>query len=67
MTPREKQVFDALTEAFERPDAIARRAKIYTSSPRETASKYCISLVKRGLAEKGGTPMHPMWRRRAST
>lgn len=64
MTPRQKQVLDALTENFEHPDRIASRARITTASPRETASKYCIQLVKLGLAEKGGSAMFPRWRRK---
>lgn len=64
LTPRQQQVFNVLTDEFEWPGTIARRADISTSSPAETASKYCIQLVKLGLAEKGGKPMFPMWRKR---
>ncbi len=63
MTPRQQQVLFNLSDEFESPDAIARKAGIYTTSPRETAAKFCIQLVKLGLAEKGGTPMFPRWRR----
>jgi hypothetical protein len=61
LTPREKQVLDALTDTFDHPDAIAQRAGISTISPRETASTFCRKLVKRGLAVKGGTAI---WRKR---
>lgn len=63
LTPREQQVYDALMDYVESPGVIARRAKIHTISPSETASKYCNSLSKKGLAIRGGTPMHPKWRR----
>jgi hypothetical protein len=63
MTPRQTQVLEALSTRFERPGVIAQRAGIRTSSPTETVSKFCIQLVELGLAEKGGTPMFPMWRR----
>lgn len=64
LTPMERRVLDALAGEFERPYAIAMRARITTISPSETASKFCIALVRKGLAEKGGTPMYPKWRRK---
>lgn len=63
LTPRQKQVLGALTDEFDWAGAIARRAGITTTSPSETAAKFCIQLVKLGRAEKGGTPMFPKWRR----
>lgn len=63
LTPREKQVLDVLTETFERPWKIADKAGITTMSRGETAAHFCIRLVKKGLAEKGGSPMFPEWRR----
>lgn len=63
LTSRQKQVLDALTNEFESGYTIARLAVIATASPKETASRFCIQLVKLGLAEKGGTPMFPKWRR----
>lgn len=66
LTPRQHQVLVALADEFERPSVIAHRAGIHTVSPAETASKFCIQLVKLGLAEKGGSPMFPRWRRRGA-
>lgn len=63
LTRGQRQVYEALSDVFERPETIAIRAGIATSSPRETASTFCRQLVNIGLAEKGGTPMSPMWRR----
>lgn len=63
MTPRQKEVLDALTDEFDWPGSIARRAGIRTSSPTETVSKFCIQLTKLGLAEKSGSRMFPKWRR----
>jgi hypothetical protein len=63
LTPRQAQVLKALDDEFARPDLIAARAGVRTSSPRETAAKYCIQLVTLGLAEKGGTPAYPKWRK----
>ena len=64
LTPMERRVFDVLDGEFERPHVIAQRAKITTISPSETASKFCISLVRKGLAEKGGTSTFPRWRKK---
>lgn len=63
LTPREKQVYNALTDVAESPGVIASRADIRTISPRETAATFCRKLTRRGLAIKGGTPMCPKWRR----
>lgn len=63
LTPRQQTVLDALTDEMSTPDQIARRARITTVSPRETASNFCRQLVKLGLAEKGGSAMFPVWRR----
>ena len=63
LTPRQAQILSVLTEDFESPDTIARRAMIFTSSPRETAANFCRQLVKLELAEKGGTSMFPRWRK----
>lgn len=63
LTPRQEQTLMALTDQFETPDLIASRAGINTYSPRETAAKYCIQLVKLGLAEEGGAPHYPKWRK----
>jgi hypothetical protein len=63
LTPREQQVYDALDVVFDRPDVIARRVGITTRSPRETASKFCIRLVRLGLAERAGQKQFPQWRR----
>lgn len=64
LTPREKQVYDALSPTFSRPSReIAQYAKIRTSSPSETAAHYCIKLVAKGIAVKCGTAMFPEWKR----
>lgn len=52
LTPRQQQVYDVLTEEWQNPSEIARRARIRTTSPRETAATHCIALVKLGLAER---------------
>lgn len=67
LTPRERQVFDALMGDFESAWPIGRRAGLSTYSAGETAAKFCNRLVKLGLAEKGGTRMFPVWRRAPST
>lgn len=67
LTERQQQVLSALTDAFEGPRIIANRAKITTSSPGETAAKFCIQLVALGLAEKGGSPQFPKWRKMPAT
>lgn len=63
LTPRERQVLDVLTieplSAYE----IARRANITTVSRSETAAKFCIALVKKGLAVKSGWRQYPKWAR----
>ena len=67
LTPRQKQVYEALPFVdFEHPGIIARKAGVRTISSSETAAKFCIQLVKLGLAEKGGTRMFPLWRRAPS-
>lgn len=63
MTPRQQQVYVVLTDEFEWSGVIARRDGIHTTSPGETAAKFCIQLVKLGEAEKGGTRMFPKWRK----
>lgn len=63
LTPMQQRVFDVLTDVSVSPYVIADRAKIRTISPKETASKYCIQLVKIGLAERTGSAMYPSWRR----
>jgi hypothetical protein len=63
MTLRQMQVYGGLTHEFDYAGVIARRAGIYTTSPSETAAKFCIQLVKLGMAEKGGSRMFPKWRR----
>lgn len=63
LSEREREIYAVLDDKFERPHRIAVKAKIRTTSPAETASTYCIRLVKKGLAEKGGSPMFPEWRR----
>ena len=64
MTPRQNHIYEALTDDFDHPDVIARRAKITTVSPRETASKFGIQLTKLGKAERGGSKQFPQWRRK---
>lgn len=64
LTPSQARVFAVLTDEPQRPDSIARAAGFHSRvSPRETAAKFCIQLVKLGLAEKAGTQRFPMWRR----
>ncbi|KQP61040.1 helix-turn-helix domain-containing protein [Methylobacterium sp. Leaf108] len=63
LTPRERQVFEALSPTFARNSReIAKLAGIRTSSSSETAAHYCIRLVAKGLAEKRGTAMFPEWK-----
>lgn len=63
LTPRETEVYYALTSEPSWPGIIAGRAGIRTVSRSETAAKYCISLVRKGLAKKHGTAMFPKWSR----
>ena len=66
LTPREAQVYEALSAYPEWPHQIAQRAGIRSMSMGEAGARYCISLVKKGLAEKHGTRMHPKWSRAAN-
>lgn len=62
LTERQRQVFDVLTAEWQSAWKIASAAKITTSSPSETASKFADQLVKLDLAEKGGHRSAPTWR-----
>lgn len=64
LTPRQREVYDALTSEWQNPSQIAKRAYIHTTAPRETASHHCIALVKLGLAERNDCRAIPMWRRK---
>lgn len=62
LTERQQQVLKVLDRyGLQQPGVIAARAFIRTSSPRETAAKHCINLVKLGFARKRGTRMYPEW------
>jgi hypothetical protein len=61
LTPRETEVYNALTNEPDWPGVIANRAGIRTISRSETAAKFCIALVRKGLAKKHGTAMFPKW------
>lgn len=62
LTQRQQQVYDVLTETNGlNASQIARAADITTGWPAETAAKYAIQLSKLGLADRGGTRMHPLW------
>lgn len=63
MTPRQKQVYDALTDEFQPAHTIARLAALTNMHREEAAAKYCIQLTKGGWAERRGTRMFPEWRR----
>ena len=65
LTPKQYQVFAVLTDQPQTPDRIARACEIGTQAPRESASRYCLQLLDRGLAERVGMPMHPKWKRAA--
>ena len=65
LTFRQSQILNGLTDEFASAGVVARRAGIHTISPSETAAKFCIQLVKLGLAEKGGERQYPMWRKKA--
>lgn len=64
VTPREKQVYEALSMFPEWPHQIAQRAGIRSMNMGEAGARYCISLTKKGLAEKHGTRMSPKWSRK---
>lgn len=62
LTDWQKRVLETLERyGCQQPGMVAARAFIRTSSPRETAARHCINLVKLGLAEKKGTRMYPEW------
>ena len=63
LSPRQRQVLKALTNEFNGPESIAKRAAIRTLRPRETVTKYCAEFVRLRLAEKSGTRWSPKWRR----
>jgi hypothetical protein len=52
LTPTEARVFDALTDIPESPRSIAIRAGLTNIHQAEAGAKYCIALVKKGLAER---------------
>lgn len=64
LTERQRQVLDVLSSDWRSAWEIANAAKITTSSPSETASKFADQLVKLALAEKGGQRSAPTWRRK---
>ncbi len=64
LTERQRQVLDVLSSDWQSAWEIANAAKITTSSPSETASKFADQLVKLALAEKGGQRSAPTWRRK---
>jgi len=61
LSEREQQVFDVLTWEPMRAGQIASAAGFKTISPRETAAKYAIQLVAKGLATRHGTRSFPRW------
>lgn len=63
MTPREKQIYDVLTDEFKSDSEIARLAGFGGWYARENAAKFCIKLTRIGLAERRGPRMLPEWRR----
>lgn len=63
LTPRERQVYEVLTSEPLSDWEIARRARIRTFSPHETAAKFCNSLTKKGLAVKSGPRFNAKWAR----
>ena len=64
MTPMEAHFYAALTSEPSFPGQIANRAGITNrASPQETAAKFCRRLVKKGLAVRTGSAMHPKWHR----
>lgn len=67
VTPREAQVYAALSAFPEWPHQIAQRAGIRSMSMGEAGARYCISLTKKGLAEKHGTRTSPKWARKAES
>jgi hypothetical protein len=52
LTPIEAKVFDALTDIPEGPGTIAERAGLTNMHKAEAGARYCIALVKKGLAER---------------
>lgn len=65
VTPREAQVYEALSVDPEWSGVIARRAGLHSMSLSEAGARYCISLTKKGLAMKHGTRSFPKWSRAA--
>ena len=63
LAPRTRRVLDALTDEFATPGAIAVRAGLPTRERRAMAEQTCGLLVRLGLAQQGGTPERPRWRR----
>jgi hypothetical protein len=64
LTPMEAKVFDALTDMPEGPRTIANRAGLTNVHKAEAGAKYCISLVKKGLAERTIKRGARMWARK---
>lgn len=62
LTRQDMKVLAALQDVPLRPTIIALNAGIRTMSPRETAARHCIKLVRLGFAEKVGKPMFPEWK-----
>lgn len=61
LTWREKQVFVAMTREPVSSDQLADAAGISACGRRETAARYAIRLVDKGLAVRHGSRMNPRW------
>jgi len=64
LTSQDRAVLEALSKYPDgaRSYAVAQKAGIRTSSPRETAGRHLIKITKLGLADSIGTRMFPVWR-----
>ena len=60
---RTRKVLDALDAEFATAGVIALRAGLPTRERAALAEQACGALVRLGLAQQGGTPERPRWRR----
>jgi hypothetical protein len=63
ITPRERDIYNVLSDVPLSSSEIAQRVGICWVSPSEAAARHCISLTKKGLAVKRGSRMFPKWAR----
>lgn len=65
LSPREQQLLSALSASFDRTWVVAGRAGLTGAKATDTAATFLTALVGKGLVERGGSRLDPMWRRKS--